>query len=85
MIFARISAINEIGQSVPSIANSVGDLVEIVPHKPEQPPLKNAETTQDELVIDFTHLIGDTDGGSPITSYVIQWDQGETVNNFVDL
>jgi hypothetical protein len=68
---------------MPSTTNSVGDLVEIVPHKPNQSPFKNQATTKSELVVDFEHLIGEMDGGSPITSYIIYWDQGESINNFV--
>lgn len=71
LIKARISAINEIGQSVPSILNSIGDVVEQVPHKPLHIPIKNSETTQNELIVDYVHLIGEMDGGSPITSYIV--------------
>jgi hypothetical protein len=35
------------------------------------------------LVVDYIHLVGEEEGGSPITSYQVQWDQG--TDSFVDL
>lgn len=42
LIQARVIADNDIGEAVPSILNSFGDLVEKVPHKPPVAPTKNA-------------------------------------------
>jgi len=41
LIQARLIAVNAIGESVPSILNSFGALVEQVPHKPPVAPTKN--------------------------------------------
>jgi len=60
---------NDIGLSVPSILNSFGDLLEVVPHKPPISPTKNALTTQTSLVIDYQHLVGTANGGTPVLSY----------------
>ena len=85
MIEARIIAVNEIGESTPSIVNNAGDLIESVPHKPLNVPSKNFLTTQIELVVDFEHLTGELEGASPILSYSVEWNQGESVNEFVEL
>jgi hypothetical protein len=65
--------------------NSIGALVEQVPHQPPVAPTKNVATTQNTLVIDYMHLEGTADGGSQIINYNIQWDQGENIKEFVDL
>jgi hypothetical protein len=53
LVFARVSAINVIGQSEPSLYNSVSVLVETVPLQPSNPPSRNPSTTQTTLVTDY--------------------------------
>lgn len=53
IVQARVVCINNIGASVPSIANSFGAIVEQVPHKPLAAPVKNYQTTQNSLVVDY--------------------------------
>lgn len=45
LIQARVIHVNAIGESIPSILNSFGALVEFVPHKPPVAPTKNYQTT----------------------------------------
>jgi hypothetical protein len=42
---ARLVNVNAIGESIPSILNSFGALVEQVPHIPPVAPTKNYQTT----------------------------------------
>ena len=86
MISVRVIALNEIGESLPSAINSGDDqLVEKVPFKPPTAPTKNFSTTQSILVIDYLALEGTANGGSEVTSYQIMWNQGESVDVFVEL
>ena len=73
LIRARVIAVNSIGESIPSILNSFGALIEMVPHKPPTAPTKNYATTQNSLVIDYLHLVGTADGGSEVLCYQVQW------------
>lgn len=74
LIQARVSAINSIGQSVPSLTNSAGSLVEQVPHKPPTAPTKNYSSTQNVIVVDFLELQGTANGGSEVLAYELWWD-----------
>lgn len=76
LVQVRVTAVNSIGGSVPSIPNSVGAEIELVPHKPPTAPTKNYSTTQTTLVINYLHLEGTANGGSEVLSYSVVWDQG---------
>jgi hypothetical protein len=65
-----------------SIENSVQPLVETVAEKPKRVPTKNAETSEKRLVVDYAHLVESENGGTPILSYEVQWDQGQNVQSF---
>ncbi len=58
--------------------------MELVPHKPPTAPTKNYSSTQAALVINYLHLEGTANGGSQVTSYEIEWDQGSNAT-FVSL
>jgi hypothetical protein len=45
MIEARVTAINSVGSSTPSVLNTFGALLELVPHRPPTAPTKNYSTT----------------------------------------
>ena len=81
----RVSTINLVGKSVPSALNISGALIERVPHKPPVSPTKNSATISTLLVVDYMHLYGSSNGGSEITSYEVEWDQGPSVKTFVSL
>ena len=74
MVIVKIVGVNSVGASVDSFVNTVGALVEVVPHKPPTSPFKNTSTTQTKLVIDYANLSGTANGGTPITAYEISWD-----------
>jgi hypothetical protein len=83
MLQVRVVSVNAIGPSVASAINSVGPLIEQVPHKPPTAPTKNYSTTQSMLVVNYLPLEGSANGGSSVTSYSVMWDQG--TNTFVEL
>ena len=82
----QVSATNGYGTSVLSDKNIVGARVQTVPHKPATASLSRGSlTTQAQLQVLIQPIEGESTGGSPILSYVIQWDQGDPLNAFEPL
>lgn len=73
---ATVTATNAFGTSDPSEANTVGALVETVPHQHASAPTRGALTYETQIEVEYAALAGVETGGSPITSYVVLWDQG---------
>lgn len=59
-----------------SPANVLGAIIQTVPHKPLSLPQRGSFTSQTQINLKITALTGDETGGSPITSYIVYWDQG---------
>lgn len=71
-----MQAINNIGASTYSNANTVGALIELVPHKPAVAPMRDPTTLKNRLVINVTPLTATLTGGAPILSYDLHMDSG---------
>ena len=76
---AKIVPINLVGEGSPSAVNNVGAIVETAPVKPPVAPTKNPLTTKTSLVVDYKNLFGTANGGSVITAYQVEWDQGPDI------
>lgn len=76
LIKVRISAVNSLGQGVPSNMNTEGVNAIIRPHKPQLSPMRGEGTSQNQLEIIYPTLEGEHNGGSSITSLHLQWDEG---------
>ena len=74
LIVAVVEALNEIGYSTPSQANSVGALVQVTPHDPLLPPVRVSDTT--ETGIHFTIPTLNANGGAALTSYGVEINDG---------
>lgn len=48
-------------------------------------PVRGASTAYDRLHLTYTGLLGDDIGGSPITSYNVQWDNGNNGASYTDI
>ena len=76
LIVAKVTATNNYGTSTESLLNTEGALIETVPHKLSSAPTRVASTTESQIVLEFSPLLNEATGGSPILSYVVYWDQG---------
>jgi len=76
LVQAKVTATNNYGDSAISDANTAGALIETVPHIPTIAPTRGSNTGETQVEVIITPLTGLETGGSPITSYVILWDQG---------
>lgn len=75
LVTVRATAHNAYGDSTPSPVNVVGAKVRTVPVK--MPDLtRGSSTTESQLQINWATLTGSDTGNSPITSYVLNWDNG---------
>ena len=74
MVQAYVTATNTYGTSTQSLVNTLGALIEVVPHKPPTLIRKGWNTNENVIEIFYDALTGLTNGGSPILSYVILWD-----------
>ena len=77
LVQVTVSATNTLGDSQPSLPNSGGALIETVPQTPASAPARGEETGEAQVQLLYTPLAGSATGGSPITSYIIWWDQGQ--------
>jgi hypothetical protein len=48
-------------------------------------PVKGSETDIYNLHVEWNELLGEATGGSPITNYILYWDEGRGDGNFVPL
>jgi hypothetical protein len=75
-VIAKISSRNVNGWSEESTPNSTGALIQVSPLKPLNSPSKNSLTNKNQIVVDMTALVNPINGGSSITSYELQYDNG---------
>jgi len=81
-IFARLTAVNEIGESVPSDAGNGATLfISSVPDAPVGLAREAVTTTTTQIGLLWNP--GSSDGGQPVIDYRIWYDEG--INNFVIL
>jgi len=76
LVEARVAAWNWVGMSMYSEANEDGALARTVPQAPD-PPTEGEETSETQLQVDWTDVVGNKDGNSPVTSYSLWWDNGD--------
>jgi hypothetical protein len=72
--------VNIIGLSVPSTENTVGALVQVVPHTPPSSPIRDAATDGTKLVVTYSSYT--EDGGSNILAYELEINRDDG-NGFV--
>lgn len=72
-----VKAKNTIDYSDQSSSGTFNALAQVVPHAPTSAPVRDASTTATNLVVDISSV--SQTGGSAITSYNIEWDQGTGV------
>lgn len=75
MIQATVSAVNARGASTTSAYNTAGATVAVVPEEPTT-LAKGAASSYNQIQLTWSALTGTATGGSPITSYVLYWDNG---------
>jgi hypothetical protein len=81
VVIAKILAANIVGESQYSMENSLGGVIRIVPHTPVLAPYRGQQTAEDRAHVLIAPLLSIQTGGSPITSYYIQFDD---LSNGVD-
>ena len=88
-IIAVVTAVNVIGESLPSDPNTATAdiaLVRVVPHKPPTIPKRdNALTTAMLLQVEIDELVSPETGGSTILSYHLRYDDGSQGETWTDL
>lgn len=82
LIVAVVQALNSIGYSTASPENTAGAVVQVVPHAPSSAPTRVSTTSETEIHISISTVT--STGGSPITSYSIEMDDG-TGSGFVSV
>lgn len=76
-VTARVTAINIIGEGEAGpISSSTTVLAQVVPHAPTAGPVRATGTNEGEIVLGWDALVAPSNGGSTVTSYNLQWDQG---------
>lgn len=86
VIAVRVSAKNDNGWGLPSVANTVGAVARTLPSA-MIPATRGDDTTESKIqVVWVTQTVDSETGGAPILSYNMQWDQGTgNDNSWVDL
>lgn len=79
---AIVSAQNDVGWSVPSNANTGGQLVQKQPNSvPAALVVDYSFTNESQIRVNMTAMTLDSDtGGSPIISYSVEWNKGSGAN-----
>jgi len=86
-VVAKVRASNAVGWGSYSDPNSVGALVQTEPVTATTPtPTRGSRTDDTRVEVAWTAItLAAETGGSPITSYNLQWNTGDGSENFVDL
>jgi antitoxin (DNA-binding transcriptional repressor) of toxin-antitoxin stability system len=87
LVVAKLRARNAVGWGPYSPENSVGALVQTEPVAAATPaPTRGSRTDHTKVEVTWAAMTLPADtGGSAITSYNLQWNQGDGSSNFVDL
>ncbi len=56
-----------------------------MPRAPPVAPVRNALTSRSSITVDYYALTGTSGGGAEVLSYELQWDQGPTIMDWVEL
>jgi hypothetical protein len=75
LVEARVTAVNSHGAGQASAANSAGADVRVAPLAVGAPS-RGASTATTQVEVEWPALTAPGDGGSAVTSYHVQWDQG---------
>ena len=75
LVEVRVTAANSYGPGPASPANTAGADVRVAPLAMAA-PIRGPATASAQVEVQWTLLAGPSDGGSPVTSYHLQWDQG---------
>ena len=84
LIVAKVRAYNKIGWGDYSDANSVGQVTELKPGVPTFAPVLLLQN-ESELETEMPEIALENTGGSEITSYNLQYDQGDYVASYVTI
>lgn len=84
-IIAKVLAKNERGWSAASEASATGVEVKTEPSKMATPTNDDTTTNQARIKVAWSALADPDNGGSDITSYHLQWDNGSGGSTWVDL
>lgn len=84
IVKAQVRSYNYNGWSSYSDINSIGGQIQTEPAQVTQPE-RGDQTSYNQVHIIWTGLVGDETGGSPITSYYLQWDSGTAGVTWLDL
>ena len=87
LVSAKLRARNAINWSEYSPSNAAGALVETEPKQTATPtPTSGTSTDHRRLHVQWSAITSAADtGGSPITTYILEWDAGLPSNGFVAL
>jgi hypothetical protein len=85
LVQVRVQAVNDIGAGLDGSQNTVGALIETVPHAPPVAPQRNSLTTEIQVVVDYMAMTGTADGGTTVTSYELWWNQGDNIGSWEEL
>jgi len=85
LVEARVAAWNWVGMSQYSEANEAVDadsgelnaLARTVPQAPDM-PTEGEDTSETQLQVDWTDVVGNKNGNSEVTSYSLWWDNGDS-------
>jgi hypothetical protein len=79
-VTARVTAINIIGEGEAGPTSSSSTvLAQVVPHAPATGPARALGTDEGEILLEWDSLTAPYNGGSAVTSYNLQWDQGSGI------
>lgn len=84
-VIARITATNQIGPSTSGLDSSGEAVIQGIPSAPSTGPTRGSETTTSQIQIDINTLTGSDAGYATITSYGVQWDQGQNNGSFYEI
>jgi len=84
LVRAKVLARNERGWSAASLPNSAGAKIQIEP-RPMGVVSRGSLTGPTQIDVYWSAITTPQDGGSPVTSYHLQYDNGTNANNWTDI
>lgn len=85
MIVSKVLAQNDVDWSDESSLSSPSADVRVAPHKPPTPPARDSASSHLSLIVNLPPLNNPDNGGSPITSYHLQYDDASSGSIWTDI